>query len=390
MKKKSSFNVNNSGWALAGTVTAIIIVTFAIEIISVLEGLIGGGFENLNNNVSNQNYDTLSEWLSLIAPQKVFIYFAFFFARRYEIDYTQAFKFNLKLPVIIVIACAVIVFSSIYFVETVHYFTYSAIPGLNDMAEKLSSTFAFNEPWKMALGTIIIGFAPAIGEELIFRGVVLNGLAYKNKILAIFGSAFFFALMHANPVQFLYPFFIGIIMAYMDIVANSILPSMIIHCINNTFSMFQSYFSFSINANFAMMITMGIIGLLLLAATLVFVFYYYMRMLEKSGIVFEKGLENILSKMYCDYCLFRTSKNKSDLTLIVSESADIEIKKENGEKISENGENTQKDKIIQNADDIDSIIEMERRKKANRFFGYYIATGILVLEFIYVTVMLVI
>ena len=73
-----------------------------------------------------------------------------------------------------------------------------------------------------------------IAEELIFRGLVLKTIAPYGKKLAIVVSAALFGLMHGNLNQFLGAFVCGIVFAAIDVKYGSILPSIIIHMLNNS------------------------------------------------------------------------------------------------------------------------------------------------------------
>lgn len=86
-----------------------------------------------------------------------------------------------------------------------------------------------------------IAFAP-IGEEFLFRGSVLSSLVVLgNKNLrtgtrhffAIIGCGLLFALMHMNPLQTVYQFFLGCALAYATIKLGNIIPAIIIHAVSN-------------------------------------------------------------------------------------------------------------------------------------------------------------
>ncbi|MBQ3918095.1 MAG: CPBP family intramembrane metalloprotease [Oscillospiraceae bacterium] len=92
------------------------------------------------------------------------------------------------------------------------------------------------------LTTIVL--AP-IAEELMFRGVVLRRLCKVDQTFGIFMSALVFGLMHGNILQTVLGFTIGIVFAYADIKAGSILPSIIGHMFLNgsaSLSSFVEYF----------------------------------------------------------------------------------------------------------------------------------------------------
>lgn len=90
---------------------------------------------------------------------------------------------------------------------------------------------------KSMLGYILffveIAALPAIFEELLFRKVMLNGARKYGTIFAIMFTAVMFGLIHMNIPQAINAMLIGILFAYLDIKAESILPSVILHFINN-------------------------------------------------------------------------------------------------------------------------------------------------------------
>lgn len=77
---------------------------------------------------------------------------------------------------------------------------------------------------------------PAILEEFIIRGVVMQPLRRFGDKFAIIASALIFAIMHGNMVQIPYTVVAGIFMGYLAIATGSIWPSIILHFINNFYS----------------------------------------------------------------------------------------------------------------------------------------------------------
>lgn len=80
------------------------------------------------------------------------------------------------------------------------------------------------------LGAVIL--AP-IGEELIYRGIVLRCSAKISQRFAIFFSAFIFGIMHGNPYQFVLGFLLGIPLAMVTLKTGSLIPAIICHMMNN-------------------------------------------------------------------------------------------------------------------------------------------------------------
>lgn len=76
-------------------------------------------------------------------------------------------------------------------------------------------------------------FLAPIGEELIYRGIVLRCSAKISQRFAIFFSAFIFGIMHGNPYQFVLGFLLGIPLAMITLKTGSIVPAIICHMTNN-------------------------------------------------------------------------------------------------------------------------------------------------------------
>ena len=83
-------------------------------------------------------------------------------------------------------------------------------------------------------------FAPLF-EEWLCRGLVLRGLMNKmNPTGAILTSAAFFAVLHMNPWQALPAFILGALFGYVYYRTGSLKLTMLMHCVNNTFSVLLS------------------------------------------------------------------------------------------------------------------------------------------------------
>ena len=83
---------------------------------------------------------------------------------------------------------------------------------------------------------LTVAILPAFVEEFAFRGVIMGVLRPYSEGLAIFVSSAAFALMHGNFVQLPFTYCCGLVFAYIDIKANSMLPSIIVHFLNNGLS----------------------------------------------------------------------------------------------------------------------------------------------------------
>lgn len=98
-----------------------------------------------------------------------------------------------------------------------------------------TADFSVDSPSAKAiiLTTLYLVVVAPIAEEIVFRGLILKVLSPFGKKNAILLSAVLFALMHKNIPQAVGAFVIGIIFAIVDTKANSIVPSIIMHFLNN-------------------------------------------------------------------------------------------------------------------------------------------------------------
>ncbi|MBQ8303212.1 MAG: CPBP family intramembrane metalloprotease [Clostridia bacterium] len=88
----------------------------------------------------------------------------------------------------------------------------------------------------LILALISHALLPALLEEMLFRYLPMRLLASHSKRCAVFVSAFFFALVHHDLFSIPYAFLAGVIFMTVDLATDSVIPSVIIHFINNAIS----------------------------------------------------------------------------------------------------------------------------------------------------------
>lgn len=85
-------------------------------------------------------------------------------------------------------------------------------------------------------GAFVIVILQPLAEEIVFRGAILRTLLRwkpEHRWLMITLSALLFALAHMNPMQFIHPFLIGLLLGWMYERTGSIIPGVAYHWINN-------------------------------------------------------------------------------------------------------------------------------------------------------------
>jgi sodium transport system permease protein len=120
---------------------------------------------------------------------------------------------------------------------------YPISPSMLAGLEGLEKMFDDAPWWWMLLAMAAV---PAIFEELAFRGFMLSGLRSETKDwTAIFITAAFFGITHGILQQSLNAGIIGVLLGYVAVRTNSIIPTMIIHFLHNGLVVVLSKFSAS-------------------------------------------------------------------------------------------------------------------------------------------------
>ena len=85
---------------------------------------------------------------------------------------------------------------------------------------------------------IMLFYAILLGpfaEELVFRGVIMNGLRRFGRVFAIITSSLLFGFMHGSLVQGLFGFISGLVLGYLAM-EYGLVWSLLVHMLNNAFS----------------------------------------------------------------------------------------------------------------------------------------------------------
>ena len=98
------------------------------------------------------------------------------------------------------------------------------------------------------LQLFLVAVLPAICEEFLHRGILLQGIKHIGFKKAIVISSLLFALIHFNVQQVFYAFIIGLILGFVAVVSKNIYPAMIIHFVNNGIA---TYLEFAGNRGWA-------------------------------------------------------------------------------------------------------------------------------------------
>lgn len=100
---------------------------------------------------------------------------------------------------------------------------------------------------------------PAVCEELLFRGLIMQGFRRYGKWIAIIISSVMFSLFHMSIFQTIYPLLFGLFLGGIMYREENILYSITAHAINNFLSLTFSYLNISLVFNHWSYILLAII-----------------------------------------------------------------------------------------------------------------------------------
>ena len=165
-------------------------------------------------------------WASLLWQIPALV-IALLFCRKDGIELKTAFGFR-KVGVRTILLTVVICIAMHSVSHLVSSLTNLLFPSFLEMAtgQLLGGSFLVN-----MIGVAVI---PAFFEEFIIRGCMLNSYLGTGRIRAsVLLSALLFGLMHMNATQLFYSFVMGIVLALLFTLTDSIWPGILFHFLNN-------------------------------------------------------------------------------------------------------------------------------------------------------------
>jgi len=167
-----------------------------------------------------------------IITELSFLLAVFLICRKYQSDFSLATTASTKpktkfvgLAVLLGVVCLFLLNPIISLWESL----------LSSIGYQISSelSFGLNNAGLIIFAILSVALLPAVCEEFLFRGTVLNGLRSFGARACILYSALIFGLMHQNLQQLPYTFILGIVSGILLFYTRSIWPSVIFHFTNN-------------------------------------------------------------------------------------------------------------------------------------------------------------
>jgi len=233
---------------------------------SLLFGLLGTGITNPLFGVDGHNYDELTnlgdkdsirsiKMLNFFFHLGTFILPSILFTKLVAYD-PNDYLLTKNWPKLNTLLVVIALFFSIAVLND-WLATFNAKLDLSFISEELQQEVNYNQAvrdksiyayigatWRsFGLNIILLAIIPAIGEELVFRGILQNLIAKASKKmhLSVWFTAFLFAFIHFQFMDFLPRFFLGVAFGYVVILTGKIWYSMVLHFLNNALVLFVKF-----------------------------------------------------------------------------------------------------------------------------------------------------
>ncbi len=201
-------------------------------------------------------YVAATKFIQIIGSVGTFIIPAFIFSFLFEGDFCSYFRFRSptsSMALLLTVMMMIVIIPFINYLAELNMrieFPVKALDQflrtLENEAEKMMRAFTSTGTFQgLLVNLLMIGIIAAVGEELIFRGLLqrlLTGMV-KNRHVGIVLTAALFSAFHFQFFSFLPRFVLGLILGYLMLYGRSIWYPILAHFVNNTMSVIYYYFN---------------------------------------------------------------------------------------------------------------------------------------------------
>ncbi len=236
MKKKLTYDKYDAGQGFLFAIFMPFVISLVyIFLVYIVASICGADLENITENTVYVIFATL---VSPIAFVLTFVIINKFSRTNYIVALGIKSKFSIKYLLVTIFLSLVCVFGMSNFVSL-----FDAVLAKIGFNGSYALPIPMDNFGYLVLNLIVLAVLPAICEELVFRGIIFNGLKQYGNMKAVFLSATLFMLVHSSVEQTVYPFFVGIVLALLMLRTNNIIYPILLHFFNNAIVVVINYIS---------------------------------------------------------------------------------------------------------------------------------------------------
>ncbi len=199
-------------------------------------------------SMADPNQIDMMKFMQVVNQVGIFIIPALFYAYLQNRKISQFLKFDKKPLLLSVMMTGILVFTFLPFTHWLANVNQNmSLPEFlgvverwmkesEEAAENLTRAFLKTDSlWGLLSNILIVGVLASVGEELLFRSVLINLFRswFKNVHLAVIVSALLFSAFHLQFYGFLPRFMLGMLFGYLFVWSGNLWLPIIAHFINN-------------------------------------------------------------------------------------------------------------------------------------------------------------
>jgi len=242
------------------TIVAALVFGFVFQLIAILTTPILFGIPMTEafdiSNISSPEQLAALKYAQIIGALGTFIISSLFLSRLYTNRFLGFFTARATVDARAMIMVLIFMIASLPFINWLAEINLSfelpfdklevKMRRLHDQTEKITMTLVeADHLGALIVNLLMIAIIPAVGEELLFRGLIQKHFQawFKNAHLAVFTTAVFFSLAHFQLYSFLPRLYLGLLLGYMFYFSKSLWYPIVAHFVNNGMAVLYYFFS---------------------------------------------------------------------------------------------------------------------------------------------------
>ncbi len=279
MQKRLRFEYPHSVVGSFWGIVAPILLSFILSLILVIVG------QGINADSTDLTTNSVVSLIASVLTELTFLLVAVLIARKYQVSFLDGTGIKQTSPWWVYLIGLVLSICCLFFINPIISCWESLLQLINfDLNDEKALLVTLDNIGNLFLLLFTTALIPAVCEEFLFRGVILNGLRKYGVWTAVLVSATFFSLMHMNLQQIPYTFILGVIIGFVVYYTRNLGLGMLMHFANNALVLIISYVTYATTGSYGenefvwYLILIGIAGILIMGA----IAYFIINFLKKK------------------------------------------------------------------------------------------------------------
>lgn len=238
MDKKKTYSLKESAITYIFSLVAVfggsIFMTNLVSVVASIQNA------DINKVFASQWVSYVNMFLSATLFLLVYICLNAFKKKDFKVASKLKVKFDYKIFIPVIFLSVVIMLACVNITGLFNY-----VAGF--FTTKVTSSnlgIEMNTFWQFLLVELLLAVLPAVCEELVFRGIIYNGLRQKfSTFISVLISSILFSLIHFSIYQTFFQIILGIILALLVYYTGTIFYSIVYHFVNNFTIILINYIS---------------------------------------------------------------------------------------------------------------------------------------------------